>query len=131
MSILCVSEDIDGLDNNERKKETIENNWIAWSGRGGSAVLSSLVKSNRTWIAWSYNRGASIWMLGRDSSLRGWSANGIGSTGNWSWFMTDGVQETFGQCSQGSVVWTQEMDLVILVGLLQLRIFYDSMIPRF
>lgn len=59
------------------------------------------------------------------------SGTGAGSSGQWPWHGAAGVQEVSGQCPQtygvGGAVWGQELDSMILIGPIQLRVFYDSM----
>ena len=64
--------------------------------------------------------------------IKGWSGPGAGSPGQWSHPKTAGVQGAFGQCSQtqdlilGCYLWSQDLNLMILVGPFQLVIFCDS-----
>ena len=59
----------------------------------------------------------------------------MGSPGQWSQHQPERVQEVFGQCSQAcavtpgdGLVQSQELDLIILVGRFQPRIFCVSVI---
>ena len=69
--------------------------------RGAGADLCSLgTATGPEETAWSCDRGGSGWVLGKDSSPRGWSGTGTGSPRHGHATESAGVQEAFGQHSQ-------------------------------
>ena len=92
--------------------------------------------SDRTWEnGMDLHQGRSVWVLGKGSSLRGWSSTATGSTaGLW----TLPSQLEFKKYLDGTFrnmvlllgipLRIQDFDLIISVRLFWLRILYDSMI---
>ena len=76
------------------------------------------------------------WGLGKGSAPEG-GGHGTACPGQRAWPWAAGAQGTFGQCSHThriwilcGAVWIWELDSVILVGLFQIVIIYDSMNER-
>ena len=83
-------------------------------------------------MAWNCKRGRSRWIVGEDSSWGGGKALEQAPQHSGHSRKLNEVQES-GQCSQtyglilGCPTCSQELDLLILMGPFQLRIFYDPM----
>ena len=108
--------------------------WEEWTG---STELCSLVTATEPkGTAWSCVRERSGWVLGKGSSPESdgqpWAAQGCGHRPKLMDF-----KEHLGNALRyrvwilGRLVWSQGLDLMILVGLCQLRIFCNSMMCLF
>ena len=98
--------------------------------RGSTELCSLVTVTGLKWMAWSCVKRGVGWELAKGSSPEG-GGHGTGCPGQWAkpqvLMFKEHLDSALRQGSNfGWSVWSQELDLMILMGLFQLRVYHDS-----